>query len=230
MSARVPGRVELGRICGAHGLRGQVRVVYFGDDPENLLGASQIWIGSSRDDSKARRLDVVSSGTGGRPGEVRIGLRGIDDRDAAQALRGQLVLGAADDLADLEEGEFYWYELIGCQVVDRHGRAIGEVAEIWGTGMHDVLVVETEDARRQLIPTARELVPEIDVEARRIVIADLPGLVDGAPEARGRTGKHRSGRAPRVEPSTGPGETSRERARDESEGREVETSQRQEPE
>ena len=58
------------------------------------------------------------------------------------------------------------------------GRTIGTVKEIWETGAHDVLVVEGEDGRSCLVPTARALMKEVDVEAGRIVVEDLPGLFD----------------------------------------------------
>ena len=172
-----PTRVELGQIAGAHGVRGQVRVRYFGDGPENLLACEEIWLGTSRDDADARRFEVGFSGTG-RAGEVRLGLDGIDDREAAQAVRGLLVLIAEAQLEALPENEFYWHELIGCRAEIETGTPVGVVEEIWETGAHDVLVVRDDSGRQHLIPTARELLPVIDLEARRVVIAELPGLID----------------------------------------------------
>ncbi|MDP6981358.1 MAG: ribosome maturation factor RimM [Myxococcota bacterium] len=169
--------VELGCIVGAHGLRGEVRVRCFGDDPENLLDAETIWLGEGREDARAKSVAVRSAGPG-RPNEVRLGLVGISDRDAAQALRGTLVLARAEALAPLAANEFYWHELVGCDVVTETGVSVGSVAEIWETGAHDVLVVRDTEGRQNLVPTARELTREIDREGRRIVVADLPGLLD----------------------------------------------------
>lgn len=168
--------VEFGQVAGAHGLRGEVRVRYFGDGPDNVIDCRQVWLGKSRDDESAKRYEVESSGLG-RAGEARLGLRGIDDRDVAQALRGLMVLGLESDLEALPDGDFYWHQLIGCRVETVDGVSIGEVKEIWETGAHDILLVEDAMKRRQLISTARELLPQIDLKARRIVVADLPGLV-----------------------------------------------------
>ena len=101
----------------------------------------------------------------------------MHDRDVAQALRGLMVLGLESDLEALPDGDFYWHQLIGCRVETADGVSIGEVKEIWETGAHDILLVEDAMKRRQLISTARELLPQIDLKARRIVVADLPGLV-----------------------------------------------------
>jgi 16S rRNA processing protein RimM len=170
-------RVVLGRAVGAHGLQGEVRVRYFGDGPENLMRTPEIWLGQDEEDSEARKFSIERVGTG-RGGELRVAFEGVKDRDAAIALRGLLVLGDIDYLEPLEEGEFYWHQLVGCQVETKEGRVIGIVQEIWETGAHDVLVVESPDGRRHLISTAREIVPEIDPDAGRIVVELVPGMLD----------------------------------------------------
>lgn len=175
-------RVVLGRVAGAHGVQGEVRIRFFGDGPENLLEARAVWIAERRDDPAARRFEVKGGGNA-RPGEVRLALRGIDDREAAQALRGSLVLVDAADLPALPDGDYYWYELVGCRVESKDGAALGTVRELLETGAHDVLVVEDEDGHTRLIPTAAGFLGEIDVANRRIVVEDLPGLLDPALES-----------------------------------------------
>ena len=162
---------------GAHGLRGQVRVKLFGDDPENLMQCDEVWLADERNDPRAALHKMRFEGTG-RVGEVRIQLETVRDRDEAQALRGKLVLATAGILEPLEPGEFYWHQLIGCEVTTEAGDAVGTVREIWETGAHDVLVIRDESGRQNLIPTARELTREIDLQNKRIVIAALPGLID----------------------------------------------------
>jgi 16S rRNA processing protein RimM len=178
-----PARVVLGQVAGAHGVKGQVRVAVLGDDPENLAGAPWVELSFERDapaeDRAARRYEVTFAGSG-RTGELRLGLAGIGDRDAADALRGAYVLGDAALLAPLEEGEHYWFELVGCTVVDEAGRELGVLAELWETGGHDVLVVRAGE-RRHLIPAAEPFLVRVDPAERRIVVATVPGLLDGDP-------------------------------------------------
>jgi len=90
-----------------------------------------------------------------------------------------LVLGDTSGLEALPEGEYYWHELIGCRVESAAGESIGIVREIWETGAHDLLVIERVEGGRALVPTAREIMREVDVEMRRIVIDAIPGLLDG---------------------------------------------------
>ena len=92
-------RVELGRVVGAHALAGEVRVRFFGDGPENLLGCPFVFLGDHRDDPSAARYAVRGGGQG-RGGEVRLSLAGVDDRAAGDALRGRLGLVAAGRVFD----------------------------------------------------------------------------------------------------------------------------------
>lgn len=157
-----------------------MRVRYYGDGPENILGAPRLTLAEPEGgvEKPAAEEFEVEGGAAGRRGEVRLALRGITDRETAEGLRGRLVTGDPEHLPRLPEGEFYWYELIGCRVQASGGRIIGTVKEIWETGAHDVMVVEGEDGRSCLVPTARALMKEVDVESGRIVVEDLPGLFD----------------------------------------------------
>jgi 16S rRNA processing protein RimM len=177
LSPDVASRLVIGEIVGAHGLRGEVRVRVTGDSGENLLKADSLWLARRIDEPSPRRVDVVGGGSG-RAGEVRLHFEGVEDRDAAEALRGLRILTEASALPKLPEGEFYWHELVGCRVESEAGLAVGIVQEIWETGAHDVLVVVDERGVRRLVPTAAELLKSIDLAARRIVVVDLPGLLD----------------------------------------------------
>lgn len=171
-------RIVLGDVTGAHGLKGELRVRIAGDAPDHLLSSEAIWLARSPQDPEARRFEVISAGAGGRAGEVRMRLRGIERRDQVAPLVGRLVTAPADFLPALPEGEFYWYQLVGCTVESAAGEIAGVVREIWETGAHDVLMIEDEEGRRRLVPTAAELMREVDLERRRIVVADLPGLLE----------------------------------------------------
>ncbi|HIF95175.1 MAG TPA: 16S rRNA processing protein RimM [Myxococcales bacterium] len=170
-------RIVLGEIIGAHGLDGEVRIRFASDGPETLLATEAVWVGSSANDPEARRYRVHGCGLG-RKGEVRLTFDGVEGRDAIGRLVGLVVAAPASDLPALPEGEFYWYELIGCRVASETGLEVGIVREIWETGAHDILVVEDEDGVRRLLPTAAELMKNVDLDAGRIVVADLPGLLE----------------------------------------------------
>jgi len=154
-----------------------VRVKWLGDGPDHLIQAQELRLGRTPD-GEATSSYKVRGHLQGRSGEVRIALAGIEDRDAADGLRGCWVLGNPEELPSLPPGEHYWYELIGCRVETGDGRSVGTVKEIWETGAHDVLVIETADKRQVLLPTAGEFLREIDVSGRRLVVEVIPGLLD----------------------------------------------------
>ena len=168
-----PTRIALGRVVGAHGLRGWIRVRCFGGS-ENLLAVGRVALGSSETDAEAVLFDVAAVAPG-RPGELRMELAGVRGRDAALELKGRLVLVAPSELAKLGAGEYYGYQLLGCRVEAEDGMRIGVVREIWETGPSDVLVVEDEAGRRHLVPAA--FLRRLDAAERRIVMEIPPGLI-----------------------------------------------------
>ncbi|MFP6563422.1 MAG: ribosome maturation factor RimM [Myxococcota bacterium] len=170
-------RVVLGRAVGVHGLRGELRVHYFGDGPDNLARQPGVWMAEPSHENAGRRFTVVAARSG-RPGELRLALAGIETPEAARELKGLLVVGSSDELLPLDADEFYWHELIGCRVETQEGREVGVVREIWATGAHDVLVVEQGGGGDVLISTAREIVTRIDPAAGLVVVDALPGLLE----------------------------------------------------
>lgn len=170
-------RIVLGEIMGPHGLDGEVRVRIASDDPEPILDAEAVWLGRDATDPEARRVRVKGCGLG-RKGEVRVRFDGISNREAVSRLVGLVVTAPSSQLPTLPEGDYYWYQLIGCRVESESGEQVGTVREIWETGAHDVLMVEDEEGVRRLIPTAAALMKSVDLQSRRIVVADLPGLLE----------------------------------------------------
>ena len=170
-------RVRVGVVVGAHGLDGELRVRLLGAAPEDFEAARTLWL--ARDDqdaaAAAHALERVAPG---RAGECRVRLAGISGRDAADAASGLWLLARADELARPEPGEYYLYELEGCAVEHRDGRALGVVRGIWSTGGSDVIVIEDLHGREQLLPAVRALLALVDVGGRRIVVDPPPGLFE----------------------------------------------------
>jgi 16S rRNA processing protein RimM len=172
-----PPRVAIGQVVGAHGLHGCLKVRAFGDGPENLLRAAVVTLGGTIDDPGAIAMEVVGAEAGGSRA-VRMSLAEVEDREAAAKLRGRLVMVDSDQLETLAEGEYYQFQLVGCQVEGDDGQKLGTVREIWPTGGADVLVVENAEGGQHLLPTGGDFLQEVDIEARRIVVRVIPGLLD----------------------------------------------------
>lgn len=167
-----PGYVAVGRVLAAWGLRGEVKVHPLTDRPD--------YFSPGRSLSLAGRPHTVEASRW-RRGLLYLKLSGIDDREAAQALRGEYLELPESELAPLGEGEYYRYQLIGLAVESSEGLPLGRVASILSTPSNDVFVVQG-DLGEVLIPAVDEIVKEVDLAGGRIVVEVVPGVL---PPARG---------------------------------------------
>jgi 16S rRNA processing protein RimM len=157
-------RVLLGKVGAVHGVRGWVKLWSYTDPPRNLLDYDEFELGRG---GAWRRVELAE----GRPhGEGLVGrFAGIEDRDAAAELVGSELAVSRDELPPLEEGEYYWTDLVGLAVVNRDGFEFGKVAEMMATGANDVMVVTGD--RERLIPfLPGRCVDEVDLAGGRIVV------------------------------------------------------------
>ena len=153
--------VVVGRIGAPHGIAGAVRVASFTQPPENLLDYAP-WMVRCADGFVVMTRD--SARWQGQNLIVR--LTGVNDRDAALALRGRDIAVPRSALPKLAPDEgFYWHDLIGMSVVDSVRGPLGEVRDLLETGAHDVLVIGDGDL---LIPFVDAFVTEVD-QAERII-------------------------------------------------------------
>ncbi|MCD9046280.1 ribosome maturation factor RimM [Luteimonas sp. MHLX1A] len=159
-------RILLGRIHGAFGVRGELRVESF-TDPETELFRYQPW--TLRD---AQGRERVVEGARGRPGPkgVVATLPGVEDREGADAMRGTEIWVPRSALPPPSADEFYWVDLEGMRVRNVEGVDFGTVAFVFSTGANDVLVVR-DDARERMVPFVRpDYVRGIDMDAGTILV------------------------------------------------------------
>lgn len=161
------GQVLLGRIHGLFGVRGWVKVYSYTAPPENILDYPLWYVGDDR-----RPMRLVDGRVHGKGLVVRLAPEDgepLADRDAAAALLESDIAVSREALPPLAEGEYYWADLIGLDVVNRDSEALGRVAGMMDTGAHGVLIVTGE--RERLIPFVIEaIVDEVDLEAGRITV------------------------------------------------------------
>ena len=166
--------VVIGEVTRPHGLRGELRVMPHTDRPERFQGLDECVLWEEASDTRSvRRITGVR-----RQGEaVLLSLADCGSVEAATALVGRLVaLPRAQALA-APPGHVYPWQLVGCRVVTEDGRTIGEVTGIDPSPAHDLWVVRGGE-REHLIPAVAEIVLEVDVDARRVVIRPPEGLLD----------------------------------------------------
>lgn len=154
----------MGYVCGAFGVRGAIKVHAETEYADSLFDYPVWWLGKDGD-----WKSYSFEGGQVQPKALVAELAGVNDRDAAEALRGRQVAVPRSELPAAEEGEYYWTDLIGLQVENLQGESFGSVTELMETGANDVLVVDDAETRR-LIPFVDAVVTEVDLDARRIVV------------------------------------------------------------
>ena len=157
--------VRIGRITGAHGIKGEVKLQSFTADPEAIAryGPLQTDRGTMVEVERLRPQKQGFIAT----------LKGICDRDRAEALVGADLFVDRASLPEPAADENYIHDLVGLAVVTRDGQAFGKVADVLNYGAGDVLEIARAGEANLLIPYSDAFVPEVDVAAGRLTI-DLP--------------------------------------------------------
>ena len=156
-------RVLLAKIGAAHGVKGEVRVKAFVGDPLALQHHGVLFASDGRS-FETERI---------RPGKgvVIAKFRGIDDRNAAEALNGTELFVERAALPTPDEDEFYHADLIGLEAYNAAGDLVGTVVAIHNFGAGDILDIAPRRGASLLLPFTKANVPAIDLEARRLVVA-----------------------------------------------------------
>ena len=161
---RAPYRILLGRIAGAHGIRGEVLIHAFTEPAQNIAT-----YGPLTDAAGGRAFTIESARATAK--DVVARLKGVADRNAAEALKGVELYVDRDRLPPAAEGEFYHADLIGLAAVNRDGNRIGEIVAVQNYGAGDLLEIRLAGSgRTELIQFTETHVPEVDVAARRAVV------------------------------------------------------------
>ena len=164
--------VVVGVVTGVHGLRGEVSVQNRSDNPDRWSPGGTVL----RQDGAS--LTIEASRRHGR--RLLVKFAGVGDRSAAEELRGAVLVVPESWLPDLAEGEWWAHQLEGCEVRTASGRVLGVVKEVIPNPANDLWVAIDDEGRETLVPALADLLIDVDVEARTIVVDDVPGLT--APE------------------------------------------------
>ena len=167
--------VLIGKVGSPVGIKGEVRITLYAQDSTNLKEGKVLLL---------ERADKTVSAAIKRMRYQKdrpvVKLEGIDDRNAAEDIRGMEVSIHASDLEELPEGEHYVRDLIGCRVVDTaaNGSEVGILKDVIQNTAQSILEVETADGRSVLIPAVEAFLRGIDEEAGIIEVELIPGFLD----------------------------------------------------
>lgn len=176
--SRPADAIEVGRVLGAWGVKGWIKVQPLGRDASGLIGASR-WTLRAPDHSPvpAASLPVLRVTHARRHGDTVVAqVADFNDRSQAEVLRGARIFVSRADFPRTGTDEYYWVDLIGAKVVNREHQLLGTVTGLIDTGGNDVLCVQppaagpTAREGEHLIPFVSAYVDTVDLPARRIVV------------------------------------------------------------
>jgi 16S rRNA processing protein RimM len=167
------GRVCVGIVVGAQGIRGAVRIKSFTAEPEDVAA-----YGPVEDERGEQRFGLRVVGRA--KGVVIAEIAGVADRNAAERLKGQRLYVGRDALPAPEEEEYYHADLLGLDVVLLDGAGFGKVRAVHDFGGGDCLEVEREAGGIVMVPFTRAAIPVVDLASRRLVLDPPAGLLEPA--------------------------------------------------
>ena len=168
-------RLKVGKIVNTHSLKGEVKVISSTDfEEERFKKGSKLLI--TRGNQLTR--EVVVQSYRNHKNFLLVKFEGIDSVEEAEKLKNLQIKINSDEVGELEENEFYFHQIIGCEVFDENDRNLGEIIDILTPGANDVWVIKGENGKEILIPYIEDVVKKIDITSKKVNIEVMEGLID----------------------------------------------------
>jgi 16S rRNA processing protein RimM len=160
--------VVVGRITRSHGVRGEVAVMVLTEVGERFEPGATVYL----DDGQPLSI------AGSRPhrGRMLVTFTGVRDRDAAEKLVQRDLVVPESESPPLPEGSYWDHQLIGCEVVTESGRSLGVLRDVIHTPANDVWSSIDDEGTETLVPAIADVVASVDIDGRRVVVREVPGL------------------------------------------------------
>jgi 16S rRNA processing protein RimM len=165
--------LEIGRIIRSHGLTGGMKVLSYLESQDVLDNLAEVSVGRSVQEAATFSVDSVQ--TGRECFVLKLG--GIEDKDAASKLVGSSLWIPLEKIKKLPDGEYYWHEIIGLEVVTEEGRILGRIESVFPTKSNDIYVCR-RNGKEILLPAIDDVVRKVDMDHRMMVVRLLKGLAD----------------------------------------------------
>ena len=166
-----PVFVVIGKFRKPHGIRGEIRMTVLTDFPELLEVGQKVFTEPNYQPYQIRA-------TRWHGGDMLVSLEGLPDRTAVEIFRNVMVYMKSQDMPAPAEGEFYHHQLVGLEVLTDQGEHLGIITEIILTGANDVFLVKPPEGKEILLPDTEEVVLNIDLNNKRMLVHIIPGLLD----------------------------------------------------
>ncbi len=165
--------ILVGKVIRPHGLEGSLRIRSYAQSLESFLYAGSVFLKSKKDETLECKVSSIKP----HKSSFLIQLQGLQSLEQAERYRGAGIFIRKDLLTQKSEEEYFWFELIGLEVFLNSGRYLGKLTDIIPTGSNDIYVVK-EGGKEILLPAIHEVIDEIDLENKRIIVSHMEGLLD----------------------------------------------------
>ena len=169
---RIAEMLRIGVVTKPHGLKGEVKVFPTTSDLERFKSCDEVYLVT-----KSELLTLHVEGVKYFKKQVILKFKEFNRIEDVEAFHQCDLMVTRDDAIELEEGEYFLYDVPGCTVVSDTGETIGEVTDVLETGANAVFVIETTDGREVLFPVIDECILSVDVENKRVEAHVMEGLM-----------------------------------------------------
>ncbi|WP_405102235.1 ribosome maturation factor RimM [Oceanobacillus sp. FSL H7-0719] len=164
---------NIGKIVNTHGIRGEVKVKRISDFEERFTSGEKVYL-----ETETELIPLTIAAHRVHKGFDLIQFEEFNNINDVEKYKGMMLQIKETQLTELTEHEFYYYEIIGCEVFTLDGEIVGKVKEILAPGANDVWVVQRKGKKDALIPYIGQVVKEIDVQNKKVRIEPMEGLLD----------------------------------------------------
>lgn len=171
--------ILMGRVMKGHGIKGEVKLYCETDEPRRFGEIDTLYLGRRPVRTQSYEVENVWLQNHAKKGVIAVmKFGGVEDRTAADQLRGLQVYAHEEELPELEEGEVFLHDLVGLTVETDAGEHVGKVVDVLRLPAHDAFLVHKKEGGEAIVPDVDEFIVELDLEAERLVIAPIEGLLD----------------------------------------------------
>lgn len=166
--------ITVGQISKPFGVRGEVKVVPYTDFPERFRTTKRLFVlvNGHMIEKEVEKAKVQEK-------RIIIKLAGINTPEEASKFRGALLQVPVEEVRELPEGSYYYFQIVGLNVYTLEGKPIGIVEEILNTGSNDVYLVRDQRSKKEvLLPAIKDVIKKIDLEEKSMFVDLLPGLLE----------------------------------------------------
>lgn len=164
--------LQIGQIVNTFGIKGMVKVKPFTDDIRRFDELKTVYV-ERKDNQMEYEIEEVKY----HKDMVLIKFKGIDKIEQAELLRNSYLSISRDSVEELEEGRYYIVDMLGLEVYTDEQILLGTLEDIFNTGSNDIYVVKDEKGKQILLPAIQDVIKQIDIENKKMIVHLLPGLI-----------------------------------------------------